>query len=339
MSIYVLEPTIALPNHEVNKVDDLLKFLELKENRKLNILFRKSGIKKRHFFVNFDNEELNQTMMEVCLEASKKLFANYRIEPGDVDCIITCFNSAQIQLPGLSSRLFKTIGFKEEIPHYPLVGLGCGAFTGAVDLARKLLKSEDVHNVMIVCCEAHSPFFKENLDLDDNGKLTALTIFGDGASAAIISKDVMEAKTAAEIIDTKVATHYSESMTMVNNRAYLDKMLFKNIAPHVETLIKTLLKDNGMSINDVDHWVMHSGGKKILNGVKNLFGLSDIQMAPSIECYQEYGNLSCASVPIALNRLYSLNKQNKITIKPGDYGVILGFGSGFYLGANLVRFK
>lgn len=339
MSIFVLEPTIALPNYEVSKVDALLDFLELEENRKLKILFRKSGIKKRHFFVNFDNEELNQTMMEVCLEASKKLFDNHEIDPKEVDCIITCFNSAEIQLPGLSSRLFKNIGFKKEISHYPLVGLGCGAFTGAVDLARKLLKSEDIRNVMVVCCESHSPFFKENLDLDDNGKLTALTIFGDGASAAIISKNDIEGKMAAEIIDTKVATHYSESMTMENNRAYLDKMLFKNITPHVNSLVNSLLEDNGLSTTQVNHWVMHSGGKKILNGVRDLFGLSDTQMAPSMQCYQEYGNLSCASVPIALNRLYTLNKQEKYTIESGDYGVILGFGSGFYLGANLVKFK
>ncbi len=315
-----------------------MRILGLEDSRKLRVLFKRSEINKKYSLYNFYNKTLNESMSDICYGAVSELFAKNNIDAKDIDCVIACYNSNDEQLPGLSSRLFERFDFKKEIQNYPLFGLGCGAFIGAINLSKRLLMDDSINNVLVICCEAQTQLYDKNIDPDNDSVLMGLTLFGDGASAAIVTRDASLGKDKQEVIDVKIATSFSNSMTMKNDIVYLDDMLLENISPHIYELVRNLLNENNIEISDVKHWVIHSGGKKILEGVKRLFNLTETQMYPSMQSYRDHGNVSCASVPIALNKLYALSGDGLYTKEHNDLGIILGFGSGFFLGASLVRY-
>lgn len=338
MGTFLLKPETCFPRSEIFNDEDMMKILGLENSRKLRVLFKKSDINKKYSLYNFDKKTLNESMADICFGAISKLLKKNNIAEEDIDCVIACYNSNDEQLPGLSSRLFERFSFKKGIHNYPLFGLGCGAFIGAINLSKHLLLDDSIKNVLVVCCEAQTQLYDKNIDPDNDSVLMGLTLFGDGASAAIITRDSYLGKNKHEIIDVKVATSYSNSMSMKNDIVYLDDMLLENISPHIYELVRNLLNENNTEISEIKHWIIHSGGKKILEGVKRLFNLTETQMLPSIQSYRDHGNVSCASVPIALNKLYALSEDGLYEKEQNDLGVILGFGSGFFLGATLVRY-
>ncbi|WFD11279.1 3-oxoacyl-[acyl-carrier-protein] synthase III C-terminal domain-containing protein [Tepidibacter hydrothermalis] len=338
MQTYISKPEVGFPKLEIKNNAEMMEILGLQDSRKLRILFKKGGIDKKFSTYNFKENKYNEDMTKMCFKSIKKLFINNKITAKDIDCIITCSNSVDQQLPGLSSRLFSEIDFNKSIHNYPIFGLGCGSFISAINLSKTLLKDDNINNILVVCCEAQAITYLDNLDPNDNGQLMSLTIFGDGASSTLITKDNSFNNNCLQVIDTKISTHYSNSMSMANNKIHLDEKLLENISPHIYKLVSSLLEEHDLKKEDIKHWVMHSGGKKILAGVKKLFDLSDDQMQPSLQVYKEYGNISCASVPVGLNRLCTLSEQKEYIKAPGDLGIVLGFGSGFFLGASLVKY-
>lgn len=338
MQTYIIKPELGFPKLEIHNDEKMMELLGLQDSRKLKILFRKGGVDKKFTTYDFKEKKINEDMTEMCFAAIEKLFLNNEITAKDIDCIITCYNSTDQQLPGLSSRLFSKIDFNKDIHSYPIFGLGCGAFIAAINLSKTLLKDENIKNILVICCEAQTNRFVENIDPNDNGKLMTLTIFGDGAAATLVTKDSSFNNSKVKMIDTKVSTYYSNSMTMANNKVHLDEKLLENISPHIYELVSSLLEEHNLEKKDIKHWVMHSGGKKILTGVKKLFDLNNAQMVPSLQIYRNHGNMSCASVPAGLNRLYTLTEEENYIIEPGELGIILGFGSGFFLGASLVKY-
>lgn len=338
MKAYITKPELGFPKLEIRNDENMLNLLGLQDSRKLKILFRKSGIEKKFSAYDFKEKKVSEDMTEMCFSAIEKLFKNNNITAEDIDCIITCHNSTDQQLPGLSSRIFSKINFKKDIHSYPIFGLGCGAFVSAINLSKTLLRDDNIKNILVLCCETQTNIYLDNIDPDDNGKLMTLTIFGDGAAATLVTSNDLSNNNKIEVLDTKILTHYSNSMSMANNKVHLDEQLLENISPYIYELVSSLLEKNNLQKDDISHWIMHSGGKKILAGVKKLFDLSDEQMSPSVQIYNDYGNISCASVPAGLNRLYDLVEEEKYNKNPGDLGIILGFGSGFFLGASLVKY-
>ena len=337
MKTYLLKPETFFPKLKIQNSVELAQQLGLQDSRQLKALFRLSGINTKYSLYDFKEDKLNEKMLDICVGAINKLFETNNIVAKDIDGIIACYNTSDMQVPGLTSRLFEMIDFKHDIHNYPLFGLGCGSFLSAINLAQHLLLDETINNIIIVCCDVSTLCYPANSDASDLGQMMSIALFGDGAAATLVTKDGNLGDEKAEILDIQVATHFGTSMTMTNGTMHLDEMLLENISPYVVELVEALLANNNLDFDQIKHWVIHSGGKKILLGVKKLFNLSDSQMLPSMQSYRDYGNISAASVPTALNKLYSLGDTGYVK-EDGDLGIILGFGSGFFLGASLVKY-
>lgn len=337
METYLLKPETCFPKLKIHNNIELAQKLGLQDSRQLKILFRLSGIDAKYSVYNFKENKLNEKMTDICSGAVNKLLETNNIDAKEIDGIIACHNTSDMQVPGLTSRLFEMIDFKHEIHNYPLFGLGCASFLGAINLAQRLLLDRTINNILIACCDVSTLCYTANSDVNDAGQMMTIALFGDGAAATLVTKNSNLKGAKAEILDTKVATHFSASMTVTNGTAHLDEMMLENISPYVSELVDSLLSNHNLGPDEIKHWVIHSGGKKILSGVQKLFNLSDCQMLPSMQSYRDYGNLSAVSVPSALNKLFSLC-DTSYPKKSGDLGIILGFGSGFFLGASLVRY-
>ena len=90
-----------------------------------------------------------------------------------------------------------------------------------------------------------------------------------------------------------------------------------------------LLKQQNLTVDDIDHFVLHQANFRIIESVAKRL---KVPMEKFIMTIDEYGNTSAASVPLALDRLMNSGK-----VKPGDKIMISGFGGGLTWGSLLIR--
>jgi predicted naringenin-chalcone synthase len=101
-----------------------------------------------------------------------------------------------------------------------------------------------------------------------------------------------------------------------------------------DKVIKPLLQKHGLTHNDVLEWSVHQGGFPVIERFQenDILGLNDTQLEASKAMFAKYGNVSTPSNFIVLESIINQN-QSKI----GDYGMIVGFGAGYYFGGVLYQ--
>lgn len=104
------------------------------------------------------------------------------------------------------------------------------------------------------------------------------------------------------------------------------------LAKHARPVVEQLLAVHDMSVVDVDGWAIHPGGRKIVEVVGEVLGLSDPLLAPSYEVLRDVGNCSSATVLLVLERL-----GQTVDVPPGGSVVATAFGPGLTLYAALLR--
>ena len=94
--------------------------------------------------------------------------------------------------------------------------------------------------------------------------------------------------------------------------------------------INEILRQSGLSIDDIDYFVCHQANKRIIDFI------GKIEKIPKEKLYlnlDRYANTVAATIPIALDELVENNQ-----IKEGSKVMVLGFGSGLTWGGALLYF-
>ena len=84
--------------------------------------------------------------------------------------------------------------------------------------------------------------------------------------------------------------------------------------------------------SDIAHWIVHSGGKKVIDSVKVNLGLSAHDVRHTISVLHDYGNMSSGSFLFSYERLLEEG-----TVQAGDYGVMMTMGPGTTIETALLR--
>jgi alkylresorcinol/alkylpyrone synthase len=97
-------------------------------------------------------------------------------------------------------------------------------------------------------------------------------------------------------------------------------------------LATDLLRDHGLTRADVQHWVLHSAGRRVIERAQRQLNLSDGDLAPARDVLRQYGNMSSATVLFVLRQILQTARQ-----QPGDWGVMIALGPGFAAEGALLR--
>jgi predicted naringenin-chalcone synthase len=104
------------------------------------------------------------------------------------------------------------------------------------------------------------------------------------------------------------------------------------VGANVESTIDGLLSGAGLRRSDIAHWLVHSGGKKVIDAIRVNLGLSAHDLRHTISVLRDYGNLSSGSFLFSYQRLLNEGK-----IAHGDYGVMITMGPGSTIESALLR--
>jgi polyketide synthase Type III len=249
---------------------------------------------------------------------------------------LVCVSSTGLLTPGFSALLIRELGIPTDCGRLDVVGMGCNAGLNALNATSNWASAHPGKMAMMVCIESCSAAY-----VFDGTMRTSVvnSLFGDGAAAAAVVHDPEQAgpqllKYASCIIPDAVdAMRYEWDDDQGRFSFFLDRDVPYVVGAHAEILITSLLSGTGLRRSQIAHWLIHSGGKKVIDSVTINLGITGHDVRHTTSVLRDYGNLSSGSFLFSYSRLM----EEGVT-RPGEYGVLMTMGPGSTLEAALIRY-
>lgn len=264
-----------------------------------------------------------------------QVLENLNLKPADIDYLV-CVTSTGFLCPGLTAHFVKELGFKSNIHRIDVVGMGChGGLNGMQPIVNYCNQFNDGYG-LLVCVEICSAAY-----VFDTTMRTAVvnSLFGDGCTAAVFGPNHSLAKVKPQILgfESHIAPEEISAMRFDfdgnKNSFYLDKNIPYVIGSQVEQPVQALLKQFDLKIRDVSHWIIHSGGKKVLDSIKYALNISAHDIRHTVSVLNDFGNLSSGSFLFSYERLIQEN-----SVQAGDYVILMTMGPGMTIECCLMQF-
>jgi len=289
-------------------------------------IIEKVGINKRYIASE------NETSADLAIEAAKKLF-DQGVDKESIDYILFCTQSPDYLLPASACIIQDKLGLSKDIGAIDF-NQGCSGFVYGLSLAKGLIAGNIANNVLLLTAETYT----KKLHIRDKGNRT---IFGDGASAALISTEGFaeigefclgtDGSGAENLIIKTGAARSPEKSGKVefdeNNNPISPDYIFMNgseifsfTLDKVPNLIKCVLEKNGIEKEDVSLFIFHQANKYMLDFLRKK---SKIEEKKFFIYLSEVGNTVSSTIPIAMCEALkdgSIQKDMKV--------LLAGFGVG-----------
>ncbi|MEE4591056.1 type III polyketide synthase [Streptomyces sp. DSM 41524] len=295
-------------------------------------MIRNTGVAKRHLV-----QPLAVTLTHPGFEARNRFYvreararvpdvvrealSSAEVTARDIDTIVFV-SCTGFTMPPLTSWMINELGFRSNTRQIPIAQLGCAAGGAAVNRAHDFCRAYPGSNVLIVACEFCSLCYQPD-DLDV-GSLLSDGLFGDAIAAAVMrgsgGEGVELVGNASHLVPgTEDWIAYEVKATGFHFR--LDKRVpgtMNVIAPALDTLAEAY----GWDATDLDFYIIHAGGPRILDDLCGYLKVPPNAFRHSRATLTEYGNIASAVVFEALRRQFAEG------LPPGARGMLAGFGPG-----------
>ena len=232
-----------------------------------------------------------------------------------------------IASPSIDALLINRMGLPANIRRTPVFGLGCVAGAAGIARAADYVRAYPSQAAALVSVELCSL----TLQRDDLSvaNLISSGLFADGAAAAIVTGDEMDANGPTILASRSI--FYPDTEEMMGWKV-TEKGFRITLSPEVPALIRqnlgrdvdAFLADHGHLRSDVKSWVLHTGGPKVLEATADALDLRNGQLEASWDCLKRVGNLSSASVLVVLEDVMKNRRP-----EPGTLGLLAAMGPGF----------
>ena len=207
--------------------------------------------------------------------------------------------------PGLTSYVSERLGLRPDIFALDLVGQGCGAAMPNFRAAESILAAGRARKVLSVCVEVCSAAMY--LD-DDPGVLISACLFGDGAGAAVLSNAPLPDRRRVEwkFTASRLLTAERDTLRFSHKNGMLRNILLPQVPQIAGAAAKSLFADSlieaGLQREQIAAWVLHSGGRDVIQALREQLELSDHEVRHTRAVLREFGNISSPTVYFVLER-------------------------------------
>src|SRR6188508_970072 len=242
----------------------------------------------------------------------------------DIDAVVVSTCTGYL-CPGLTSYLAERLGLRANVQAFDLVGQGCVAALPNLRLADALLAAGAGQHVLSVCVEVSSAaMYLDN----DPGVLVSACLFGDGAGAAVLSAQPAKEKRRVEWRGSSsvLEPSHRDALRFEQRGGMLRNILTRPVpalaAEHARIVLEAELARAGLNIPDIVTWIMHAGGRDVLQALRERIGLAVEDLSYSATILDEYGNMSSAFVYFVLKSALEDNARQ-------GWWWMSAFGAGF----------
>ncbi|PZR55199.1 type III polyketide synthase [Xylanimonas oleitrophica] len=319
----------------------------------LRRLHSSSGVRRRHLVQPLEEYAATTTFgaanavflregTALAERASRQALTAAGLVPGDVDHVFST-SVTGIGAPSLDVLLAERLGLRADVRRTPSFGLGCAGGAGGLARVHDYLAGHPRGVALLVSVELCSLTLQQGDGSTAN--MVASGLFGDGAAAVVVVGD--EHPLAGR------AGHGARTATVVGTRSclypgtagelgwevrdsgfgiVLSARLPELLGAHLLGDVKGLLAEHGLTPGQVPTWVVHPGGPRVLDAVRDALGLTEADLRESRTSLATAGNLSSASVLDVLARTLAGSQA-----PPGSPAVLMAFGPGVATEMVLMR--
>lgn len=311
--------------------DDLSKIMDTSDEW----IRTRTGIKERHLV-----KEESTTYMAA--EAAKKALADAKMNAGELDLILVATITGDHITPSTACEVQAEIGADNALAFD--LNAACSGFMFALNTAHAYIMSGFCRNALIIGVETLSKI----MDWKDR---STCVLFGDGAGAAVLSRDERG------LMGIDWGTDGAKGMVLAcKNRGSHNPLVTENICEKncantdlqpleyvqmdgqevykfavstVPVSIQKVLVEAGIEAEHIKYFVLHQANIRILQSVAKRLKINQDKFPVSLD---HCGNISAASVPILLDEM---NRQG--LLERGDKIVLSGFGGGLTWGSAVLE--
>lgn len=292
---------------------------------------KRTGISERRVL------EPDKPAYELGVRAAQNALEDSGLSAEDIDLIIVTTSTPDYLTPSIACIIQNKISAKKAAAFD--LNAACSGFIYGMTVAEQFIMAGKYKYILVVACEALSK-------VTDWKDRSTCVLFGDGAGAAVLGP----VEKGYGIISTHLGADGSlgHNLTIpccyigsedIEKRAHDDKRViwmdggevFKFAVRVVSQATENALAGTGVNLDDVKLVVPHQANIRIIDGAAKRLGLPTERVYTNL---QRYGNISSASVPVALEEVV---KENRIC--KGDYIVLVGFGGGLTWASALIRWN
>jgi alpha-pyrone synthase len=252
--------------------------------------------------------------------------------------------------PGIDAQLIKSLGLRRNIARVPVNFMGCAAAMNGLRVACDHVRANPEHKALVICLELSSINAVFQDDLND---IIIHSIFGDGCAAVVIGAyepEQIQGRGKFIIRDnfSYLAENTEDGITLGIRDNGITCLLSRQLPDYIESgvgrIITNFLNSHQITKEDIDLWMVHPGGTKIIEKVQLSLDLNDEQVADSWGVLRQYGNLlSCAILFVMERMILRLEqgcetqalKQNKSGVTRQNAASLTGLAFSFAPGVGI----
>ena len=282
----------------------------------------------------------NETATDLAVSAAEALFAKGAVYKKDIDFVLFCTQSPDYKLPSSACIIQDRLGLGTNCGAFDF-NLGCSGYEYGLAVAKGLVVSGTASNVLLLTGETYNRYIHPR----DKGNRT---IFGDGASATVISTTGF-----AEVGEFSLGTDGSGANHLIvksGGARYPDPfndLTFDNggnpiSSDHLNmdgqeifvftlTIVPKMMKDvlmkNSLQKEDIDFYIFHQANKYMLEHLRKKLEIAEETFFDNLALV---GNTVSSTIPIAL---CDAREQGRLK---GNV-LLAGFGVGLSWGATIIK--
>lgn len=319
---------------------DVLERLGLRGDEFAERIFARSGVEHRH--LDLSEEMLGRTLQgraqlieDQLLVHSIEAVDGLGIEPAEIG---TVFSTSLYTLgcPTLAHRLVEHYELDPTVDKYHVSGVGCASGVPLMRLAGQALHGHPDRSVLIVAAECMSGVLTRAMPEDERAKVVGSAIFGDGCAAALLSNDpgangpAILASQVLQLPDSLGAV--SLRMSELDCYLHLARELPDLAGAGLPAFAERFLESQDLGRAEIDHWIVHPGGRRIIENIASALELSDEDVATSWRALADHGNVGTPSIFYVLKDTIASREP-----RPGERGLMVTVGPGVTVGLMLLE--
>jgi 3-oxoacyl-[acyl-carrier-protein] synthase-3 len=330
---YIKAISYYLPERVVTNEELVSEFPEWSVDK----VAQKVGVYARHLAAP------DETAGDMAEKAARKLFAEYGIDPSEIDFVMLCTQSPDYFLPSTACILQDRLGIPTTAGAFDY-NLGCSGCIYGMAMAKGLIAAGIAKNILLLTAETYNKYLHPQ---DKSNR----SIFGDGAAACLISTegfaeigefvlgtdgsgaDNLIVKTGASRMKTATGKFVEDEEGHLWHDDYLymnGSAIFNFTLDAVPAMMTQILTKNNMQKEHVDYYVFHQANKFMLNTIRKVCTLPKDKFYVDLE---QVGNTVSSTILIGLKDCISQG-----TIKADMKVMVAGFGVGLSWGGTILKF-
>lgn len=276
----------------------------------------------------FPNLELrmkwfNKTAPSLSVNAIEKCIEN-KIEKEAITHLITV-SCTGISAPGLDLQIMEAMNLPANIFRTSVNFMGCYAAIHGLKLADVFCANDKNARVLVVCTELCTLHFQKENTMDN---IASSLLFGDGCAAVLVAHNDVEME------GLRINNFYSEvsfkgkkDMSWeISSSGFL--MTLSGYVPDLieedfNKLLCNALENAHLDKNEISHWCMHPGGKRILSSIEKSIDITTADLKHSYNVLKNYGNMSSPTILFVLKEIMdslAIKKEKKTNIFGAAFG-------------------